>query len=292
MSTRPDFDRSISAWLVGEAPDRAPKRLLLESRMRITATRQRWSWWPVRRIPEMTNAIKLVGAAAVLIAAIGIAGFYLLPNSDVGGAPPSQSPRPSPTSTATYLPMGGPLEPGRYYFLSRTNRITLTLPGGWISDTQGVAKHRDQAGEVGLGVVQPDPVTHVYADACHSAGTLREVGPSVEDLTAALMEQKGSTFSAPVDVTLGGYPAKRMVLTAPNARDTATCRIGGLQIWANESETSFLALAAGPPGSLTLYIVDINGDRQVIGSPQRTDASSEDVAELADIISSLRIEPS
>ena len=91
MSTRPDLDRSISAWLVAEAPGRAPTRLLEEARERIRTTPQRRAWWPPRKPQDMKAYAKLaIAAAAVLVVAIG--GFSELSSLGVVGGPPSGLP--------------------------------------------------------------------------------------------------------------------------------------------------------------------------------------------------------
>ena len=47
MSYPLDPDRSIAAWLVAEAPERAPERLVALTRQRIGSTAQHRPWWVV-----------------------------------------------------------------------------------------------------------------------------------------------------------------------------------------------------------------------------------------------------
>ena len=87
MSTRPDHDRSISAWLVAEAADRAPERLLETSRGRIRATRQRRAWWPAWRILDMNTYAKLaIGVAAVAVVAVVGINLLVGTGGGVGGS--------------------------------------------------------------------------------------------------------------------------------------------------------------------------------------------------------------
>jgi hypothetical protein len=71
MTTRTDLDRSIAAWLVAEAPERAPQDLLEASRDQIRSTRQRRPLWPAGGTFPMSNFTRL---AAGLIAVLAIAG--------------------------------------------------------------------------------------------------------------------------------------------------------------------------------------------------------------------------
>ena len=101
MSNHLDPDRSITRWLVSEAPDRAPERLLEAARAQVGSTAQRRSFRPVRRVRAMNTYAKLaLAAAAVLVVAVvGInVGPRLNTNSGVA------SPRISPTAFKTPLP--------------------------------------------------------------------------------------------------------------------------------------------------------------------------------------------
>ena len=99
-----------------------------------------------------------------------------------------------------------------------------------------ISKHADQAGYVALA---PWVVTHVYTDACKSEGALTEIGPTVDDLVTSLADQGGSDATEPVDVEVGGYPAKLIKVSVPTDLDTSTCSNPGLliQIWADATES-------------------------------------------------------
>jgi MFS superfamily sulfate permease-like transporter len=104
MNGRRDPDLPIAAWLQGEAPDRAPERLLTASRDRIRMTQQRRAWWPARRVPTMNGALKLA-IAAVAVVVVAVVGFNLLPRqSGIGGPGPSPSAVPSPNPSAVPSP--------------------------------------------------------------------------------------------------------------------------------------------------------------------------------------------
>ena len=105
MTRDRSVDERISAWLLEEAPGQLPDRVFQATFERTRTSRQRrpllgWRPFPMTRV---TPAWFAVGAAAVLVLAVGVA---LLPrsNQSVGGGPggsPSTTPTASPTSRPT-----------------------------------------------------------------------------------------------------------------------------------------------------------------------------------------------
>jgi len=311
MSADREVNRIVRSWLE-EGVTALPDRVLDAVLDQVPATSQRRALWPAWRLNEMNNPLKLAiaGAAVVVVALVGI---NLLPRSGaVGGpgsgptsnppksSPSTQTPAASPSPSPSAGPPIGSLVPGTYVvdYPSRTPvRFTFTVPAGWVGRADGsVDKNLDQPNELGF---IPFIVTHVYADACHSEGALKEVGPTVDDLVRALVDQVGSDASAPVDVTLGGYPAKRIDMSIPAELDTLTCRYPGslIQIWADPAETGFFAIPVDPAnpaadqgGGGRVYIADVNGDRAVIHTGSAPGASTSDIAELEGVIDSIRFE--
>jgi len=114
MSNHPDPDRSIARWLVAEAPDHAPERLLEASRALVSSTAQRRSLRPVRRIQAMNSYAKFaIAIAAVLV--VAVVGINLGPglNTISSVASPTSSPLPSPTVSPSAAPSqaGAPQPP-------------------------------------------------------------------------------------------------------------------------------------------------------------------------------------
>ena len=145
---------------------------------------------------------------------------------------------PTPGATATpFASSSEPIaiEPGTYRIPRSAWSVadlTITFPEGWAAQYGHVyLKHSDAEDELGFYAVVVDAI---YTDACEGdAGTLREVGPSVDDLAAALLQQPGPMATGPVATTLGGYPATRIDLTVPKGLDLKACNLGriGLQVW-------------------------------------------------------------
>jgi hypothetical protein len=254
---------------------------------------------PMRRFDFMNNNIVRVGLAAAAIVLVLIVGIQYFSGRNVGNDA-SPTPEASAAATPKLVPFGE-LEPGTYVMsnvdapIRTTVRFTFTVPAGWFAkpDDLYISKNADAPGELGF---IPFVVTHVYADACHSEGTLTPVGTTVDDLVAALANQANSDATTPVDVEIGGYPAKFITMSIPTDLDTSTCRIPGvlIQIWANPEETDFFAIPVdtatiNPLGGV--YIVDVNGQRVVILSGHTSESSAADIAELEGIMASIHFEP-
>ena len=105
MNAGPDVERLISDWLVEEAPERAPDRILGEASTTIERTKQR-RFGAAWREPMTLSTSRLVVAAAIVIAAVVAAGWIGRSSASVGNSAttpvppaPSGSPIPSPASS-------------------------------------------------------------------------------------------------------------------------------------------------------------------------------------------------
>ena len=92
--------------------------------------------------------------------------------------------------------------------------VTLSLPPGWDGDNCS-SRHRDGRTDAFISVWD---VTHVYSDPCQWEGTLEEVGPTVDDLAAALEQQpmRDATVS---DVEVDGFAGKLVTMSVPDDMD-------------------------------------------------------------------------
>lgn len=262
----------------------------------IKVTRQRRSWWPPRRFSPMNNYLK-VAIAATAVVVVAIVGYQFLP-SNLG---PGGDPSPTPVPTARPL-ANGPLEPGTYRLDSPARTpvpFTFTVQDGWTADTfygsLGTGSDQPPAGLIGMGFTSTI-VTHVYGDACKGAGTPTPVGPTIDDLVRALVDQVNSDATTPIDLTVGGYPAKRIDMSIPPGLDTGTCDEAGvlIRIWADAAATEYFAIPAryqSTDAVYRVYIVDVEGERVVIRADNGPDASASDIAELDAMIASIRFEP-
>lgn len=185
------------------------------------------------------------------------------------------------------------IEPGTYRIAESEWSVadfTVTFPEGWTVQYGHVfSRHPDTNEEFGFyGVV----VDEIYADACEGdTGELLDPGPSVDDLAAALLQQPGPMATGPASTTLGGYPTSRVDLTIPAGFDLDACSLGGigLQIWYSPPADKYFVLLAD--GVSNVYILDVDGQRQVFLAGHGLATSDEDLAELQVVLDSIQIGP-
>lgn len=199
-----------------------------------------------------------------------------------------------PRSSVVSMPAGdGLIEPGSYRIpRSAWSAVDfdLTIPSGWYVQYGHVyGKHQDKPTELHFYAVV---VGDIYTDACHGDGAPMEVGPGADDLLEALQQQLGPVVSEPVATAVGGYPATRIDLQIPETLDLEQCRLAedgvlGLQVWYSGPADKYFVLAED--GSASVYIVDVDGDRQVFLTHHSAATSDEDLAELQAVLESIRI---
>lgn len=243
------------------------------------------AWWKLRRV--WLPAVTLLLAACT----------------------PQTGPDTTPTTTSTTavsttvaaarsdFPSSGPVEPGTYHIPPSAwsvAGITMTMPEGWETQygSPGTFKVSGPDEELGFYFVIVDAI---YSDPCVGSGggadELMEVGPSVDDLAQALLEQPHTVASGPVNTTLGGLPAKRIDLTMEDDPETATCNMqvpGHLQIWHSLPVDKYFVLLGS--GTASVYILDVNGERQVFLTQYQAGVSTDDIDEMQTIIDSITID--
>jgi hypothetical protein len=288
MSTDRDTTRIVRSWLRTDESESADRVLGTVLDRLDTTPQRRATWWPVRRLPEMNNTVKLALAAAAVVVAAFLGMQFLTPGQNFG-APDLGDPSSAPT--ARPLPVSGELEPGTYLVsrhLGTPVPFSITVPAGWTTDINVfIRKHEGEQQEL---MLTPWMVTHIYADACNWRGTLFEVGVTAEDLAAGLAAQRGRDVLGPSDVTIGGYPAKRVELSVPAELDVATCDDGQIRSWpsaAYDESTGWIGL---PGQTDVFYVIDVDGERILIGTTRGPEASDQDVVELDGVIDSIRID--
>ena len=143
------------------------------------------------------------------------------------------------------------IEPGTYLIPSSGWSVadfTVTFPADWnVQYGHVFNKHQDTDEELGFHAVVVD---EIFADACEGDGVPMDVGPSVDDLVAALLSEPGPEASDPVDTTLGGLPATRIDLARPGGlRSDDVPLVGGrdrrTQVWYSAPRRQVLR-ARGP----------------------------------------------
>ena len=190
----------------------------------------------------------------------------------------------------------GSLDPGTYYIPEgplSPGRFTFTVPAGWATAEGFVTKDLDPSTSVDARdvVLVTWFVSHVYADSCSWRGTSTDVGTTVDDLASALLAQQGRVASAPTDVVLGGFPARRIELTVPADLDVATCDGGFMRFWplqGGNENGGFCCSAAGSTD--VVYAVDVDGNTFAVVARYTATSTAQDRAELDAIVESIRID--
>ncbi len=243
--------------------------------------------------------------AAAAVAVVAVVGYGLAERGTPGGGgssvPPPASVRPSPTPAATLAPTAQPipfsrqLEPGEYEipWTPAEATILVTVPAGWSTDETGAYLFMTKGagpggpGDPGLPDLGIHDVKSIVREIC-SSRDLAAVGPTADDLVAALADQAGWVEkSRPVDVTVGGFPAWKIVGRLPGGCPEPA---EGVTIWANADGTVYVPLD-GSEGLTTIYVVDVKGRRLVIAAGGYRTATADDIAERDAILATIRIEP-
>jgi hypothetical protein len=288
----------VTSWLREDAHENA-ELVLLRVLDEVDTTPQRRSWWPARRTMHMNPAYKVaLAAAAVLVAAI--VGYNVLPSARGPGVPtiaptpvPTEAPTVSPSPTVPPIPPEGrALEPGQYAIQVPDSeaRALVTVEAGWTSGSYFIMNPPAFSKQVSFWTIG-----NVYRDICDietgglptaSDLPIPAVGPTVDDLVAALDAQVNTDMSPPVDVTVGGYSGKRVAMVVSDPYDHC---IGDFirPMWVDAAGEPQRGLQPGDPD--TLWIVDVEGHRVVIVTNDQ-DSDPDAPASIAAVIDSIEFE--
>jgi len=288
MSTDRDLARSVRSWLKEdrhEDADRVLNTVLAE----LDATPQRRSWWSA----ASQSRLALAAAAVVVVAFIG---YQVLLGLNVGGPGPTPTAEPTsstaPSAAPEELPVTGLLEPGDYTFRPPGGtglRGTLTVPAGWHGFERAAVLKNDSAEPPdGAGLASWAGDLIVYGDPCQWGTTRPDapVGPTVDDLVAALVAQPMRDATSPTEIVVHGYAGTAIELTVPADLDFATCWAGEFRSWTNTEDAA--RFHQGPGQHDRLWIIDVDGIRVVIDAGFYDGTSTADMAELQAILDSIQ----
>ncbi len=297
MTADRDTTRIVRQWLEDGA-DVLPDRVLDTVLDRLPATPQRRHWWQAWRNPFVMNTMRLALTAGVVVVAtfVGVGLYFNL--GDLV-APPQPTPTSSPSPTIEPTPAESPRSalqishgrdaPAGTYVTSSPFpiQIEFTIPGGWqmfhvADDAVGVMKN---GGEPPTGSGFGFWLVHeVYLDPCDAR--LRGsayVGPSVDHLANALQGLEGYRTTTPTDVSLAGYSGKYLEITAPG--DLSGCAF--VRLWRTKAGGNRSVF--GPEEHDRIWILDVEGTRLLVKIAYRPGTPESDVAELEQMVESIRI---
>jgi hypothetical protein len=298
MNQRTDIERVLDRWLA-EGPTRVPDRVFDDAIARVARQSQPSPWRSRWRTSDMTTPLRLLAAAAAVIAIIGVGLLVLRPTSSVGPRPiptatllasPSSLPRPtSSVSDAARLPIGGELEPGRYFIEegpATPTTFSFAVPAGWLGGAAGVSRHRDESGrEIGFIVAVVDAL---FGDPCGGNAPV-DAGTTAEDLVNRLTERPGLDVTPAEAIELDGRRGQTVELAAETEIDLNTCDPPiGLQVWLDQAGNY---LVVGPEVVTRIHTVDVEGERFVLVANHGLSADPGEIAEIAAMIESIRFHP-
>ncbi len=119
--------------------------------------------------------------------------------------------------------------------------------------------------------------TRVPTDPCNARSSSPPLGPTAEDLAAALAAQKRTTTTEPTPVTVDGHDGLYLELTTPRRLDYQACGPDGMQIWQTDGDVHRVL---DEPTTDRYWIIDVDGQRVVISALTSHVATSETVDQI------------
>jgi hypothetical protein len=293
VSTEPDATRIVRSWLRTDEHD-FPVDVIDDVLALLDATRQDRPFWPARRFAAMNRYAKLAIAAAAVVV-VAFVAIRFLPAIGVGGPDLTPSPAPSattvptPSTKAAAFPPSGELEIGQHSITQEGVTYTFSIStSGWISNgTFGIDKAAGSIGPEGAGFIfWTETPVGVFANPCaQTRGP--NLGSSAVDLAAAVATVPGTDLvSGPTDVTVGGHPAKKVVLTV---REDVGCGASSFYLWCAPS--AGLARFATELGSMiNVWIIEVDGTLIWIDGETFKGAGPEPGRQIQEIIDSIQFE--
>jgi hypothetical protein len=225
----------------------------------------------VRARLRLPRPVGILVAATILLVLVG--GAFTLGTRYGDAAGRSLMPLPS-----------GPMEPGAYVVDGELPvRIAFEVPDGWskaLSDSDLVVIERRPAGQaerphrgVQLGF---SVVDNLFADPCALDGPMLEprVGPSVEDLAEAFAGIPAYQASAPAPVSVDGHPGLKVELDVL----LYMCPASEAELW--RTSAGSIRVAAGEEELLTIWVLDVDGERIVITGSSFPETAADDIEAL------------
>ena len=305
MNRSPDVDLVLHDYFADDGLT-APDYILDVVESRISRQPQRRTW-PFPGRTNVTTQFKLIaGLAAALI--VAVVGWNLVPRS--GGSGGSLTPSPSatmaasPTATiAAVQPLPeGVLAGGTYRLRPLGPAPSLTVdaivPAGWFGGPPcclaGPVGESNGPDGISLAFMAAD---RIFSDPCHwnvngsgpgQPGDVA-VGPSVEELAAALAANAAYEATTPADVTIGGFAGKRVDLQLPPG-DCDTHDGNGIYIVFDGPGEGYI-YAQGDGSDWQVSIVDVDGTRLIAALFSYAGTSAADLSAGQAIVDSIVITP-
>lgn len=227
----------------------------------------------------------LGAAAAVLVAIIG---FSVVNGAkgNVGSGDPTASPDPSISALSGQTQLAA----GRYSIRAGiTPQVTASVPDGWSAvGDWAVRGTRGYEAPDGMGL-RLYTVGNLFNNPGSFAGGVQDppVGPTVDDLIEAIVDQTEWTSSAPTELTIGGFPAQHVRITIPDGAELDPRDGGSFYLFQDEGAGQIWGLEVGQ--LFDVYAVDVNGERLVLDAFHYPGTPEADLAALEAVVDSIEI---
>lgn len=294
MSDDRSLERAARSW-IEHGPTTAPDHVVESALRRIQSTSQERDLRVPWRFPVMNNPVR-IAAGAVAVVVIALLATTLLPDGPAPGVG-SQGPTPTASPPATSSPsrlaspavlLSGPLEAGTYTTSAVFPlKVVVTVPDGWgvlVTGPRVTVLESDDA-YLGFWIAST-----AERDPCGLGGVPDSpVGPTADDLAAALAGAPGFDTTDPVDTTVGGVDGTYVELIGPQAGCTDPI------LW-QTSDGSCRCMESHVERN-RLWILDVDSTRLVVnaldipGADGTTGTSSAVLDNLQGMVDSLRISP-
>jgi hypothetical protein len=321
MTAHDDLDKQLNAFL-RDGPTDLPDPSFDAVRDRTEQTRQRVVLGPWR-VPDMNKFVAIGLGAAAVVVAVFIGSNLLGSSGPPPGGGPSDSAAPSQAQPSEPAPSSWTGLPEGPFVATSTDdpvQVTVSIASpGWtaLSEYDAVGKNDDglDAPET-VGVVliawswPAGTGFNVYGDRCHWSTTIPDTPATTPDeIAAALAEaslteaddQGGSDAMTPVEVTVGGYAGKAVMLRVPMSyhqqpdvpreEEFADCDENEFVFYGTDLADRAIERNAQGPGQIDeLWILDVNGSIVILDAAYSPATPADVVDELRTLAESATFE--
>jgi hypothetical protein len=185
-------------------------------------------------------------------------------------------------------------EPGAYAMTARGSgtppHAVIDVPSGYANFGFFAVWPQSSEDDDTFRSVSYWTVNGVYADPCRRTATAPEIGPAVDDLVAALADQRRTEVTVePAQASLDGHDGVVLEVTVPD--DVSRCDEDGRYVlWEGSPGDAHHQAPAGT--TERLWILDVDGQRVVLVAAASANVPASDVSELTAMVASVRfVEP-
>jgi hypothetical protein len=212
---------------------------------------------------------------------------------------PTSSTSPTTSSSTSVTPSGEEVTFGPFG-ASPAVTVAAAVPDGWDNDVDfGAISGPDQvgAGKSTRVAVLFFTTDSLFSDPCHwdVAGTGAaekgdvEVGPSADDLVAAVGENTFYTSTDPTPVTIDGYSGQEIEIQLPDD-SFSDCDVESGDTSGNAYLFPISVFVQGPANIWHLNVLDVDGTRLVAAVLSYPESSQADLDTARNVIETMDIQ--